>query len=114
MKTLALIVSVATGFALSGCGSSSKPPAQGPPGQGPPSTEPPHGGTVTFTAPTTTTIAKPQTGAIMRCTNHGIAAGAVVPPPGHGVGGSADGTSSSAEIKLTRHSDGSLVVSCTR
>jgi hypothetical protein len=69
---------------------------------------------VTFIAPTTTTIANPQTGATMRCVNHGVAAGAKVPAPGHGVAGFADGTSSSATIDLTRNSDGSLVVSCTR
>jgi hypothetical protein len=114
MRTVALIVTTAASLALSGCGSGSKPPSPGPPGHGPPSQEPPHAGTVTFTAPTTTTIAKPQTGTIVRCTSHGVAAGAVVPAPGHGVSGSADGTSSSATIELTRKNDGSLVVSCTR
>jgi hypothetical protein len=34
--------------------------------------------------------------------------------PGHGVTGSADGTSSSATIALKRKRDGSLVVSCSR
>jgi hypothetical protein len=114
MKTVALIMIAVAGIAASGCGSGSKVPSVRPPGQGPPSQEPPHGGTVTFTAPTTTTIANPQTGATMRCVSHGIGAGAVVPAPGHGVSGSADGTSSSATIDLKRRNDGSLVVSCTR
>jgi hypothetical protein len=113
MKTVAMILAMA-GFALGGCGSGSKLPPARPPGQGPPSNEPPHSGVVTFTAPTTTTIANPQAGATMRCTSHGVTAGAIVPAPGHGVSGSADGTSSAATIVLTRKSDGSLVVSCTR
>jgi hypothetical protein len=101
------------GIALSGCGSGSKVPSVSLPGQGPPSQEPPHqGGAVTFIAPTTTTIAHPQTGAIMRCVSHGVAAGAHVPAPGHGVTGSADGKTSSATLILTRKNDGSLVVSC--
>lgn len=70
-------------------------------------------GTLTFTAPTTTTIANPQTGSDMRCTYHRVAAGAKVPAAGHGVSGSADGKSASATLNLTRKSDGSLVVSCT-
>jgi hypothetical protein len=114
MKTVALIIAASAGFALSGCGSGSKLPSQGPPGHGPPSQEPPHGGTVTFTVPTTTTIAKPRTGATVRCTSHEVATGALVPAPGHAVSGSADGTSSSATIELTRKNNGSLVVSCTR
>ncbi len=68
---------------------------------------------MTFTAPTTTTIAKPTTGQAMRCAHRGIAAGAYVPSAGHGVSGSADGKSASATLNLTRNSDGSLVVSCT-
>ena len=125
MKAVALIVIAVAGIALSGCGSGSKvpsvslpgqrPPGQGPPGHGPPSQEPPHqGGAVTFIAPTTTTIANPQTGATMRCVSHGVAAGAHVPAPGHGVTGFADGKTSSAALSLTRKNDGALVVSCTR
>jgi hypothetical protein len=114
MKTAALIIAVAAALALGGCGSSSKPLSETTAGHGPPSQEPPHAGTVTFTAPTTTTIAKPQTGTTVRCTSHGLTTGAIVPAPGHGVTGSADGTSSSAIIELSRRSDGSLVVSCTR
>lgn len=125
MKTVALIVAVG-GLALAGCGAGSRapshghrPPApgtstQGAPGEGPPAQEPPHqGGAAAFVAPTTTTIANSRTGATMRCVNHGIAAGAKVPPPGQDVTDSVDGTSSSATIDLTRKSDGSLVVSCT-
>jgi hypothetical protein len=80
---------------------------------------PPHGpierggAVITFTAPTTTTIANPMTGQAMRCTYHGVAAGAHVPAAGHGVAGTADGKSASAILNLTRHSDGSLAVSCT-
>jgi hypothetical protein len=69
--------------------------------------------TSTFTAPTTVTVERAQTGATMRCANHGIAAGALVPAPGNGVSGSADGASHSATLTLTRKSDGSLVVSCS-
>lgn len=68
---------------------------------------------MTFTAPTTTTIATATTGQATRCTHHGISAGAYVPSPGHGVSGSADGESASATLNLTRKSDGSLSVSCT-
>ena len=64
-----------------------------------------------FTAPTTTTIASPTTGQAMRCTYHGVSAGAYVPSAGHGVAGSADGTKASATLNLTRNNDGSLVVS---
>jgi hypothetical protein len=67
---------------------------------------------MTFTAPTITTIENATTGQAMRCTYHGISAGAEVPSPGQGVGGSADGTSASATLSLTRKSDGSLAVSC--
>ena len=67
---------------------------------------------MTFTSPTTTTIANPIEGQAMRCTNHGISSGAYVPTVGHGVSGSADGTKASATLTLTRHSDGSLSVSC--
>ena len=67
---------------------------------------------MTFTAPTTTTMANPQTGQAMRCTNHGIAASAYVPAAGHGVANTADGTSASVILNLTRNTDGSLVVSC--
>jgi hypothetical protein len=90
------LIAAASGLVLAGCGESSK-----------------QLGTLTFTAPTTTTIANPQTGADMRCTDHGVSVGAKVPSAGHGVGGSADGESASATLNLTRNSDGWLVVSCT-
>jgi hypothetical protein len=51
--------------------------------------------------------------AAMRCTYHGVSAGAAVPSAGYGVAGSADGKSASATLNLTRKRDGSLVVSCT-
>ena len=104
MKKTALLITAVTGLALAGCGGGTKIAVSGPPTQA---------GAVTFTAPTTTTIAKPQTGADMRCTYQGVAAGAKVPTAGHGVSGSADGKSASATLNLTRKSDGSLVVSCT-
>jgi hypothetical protein len=68
---------------------------------------------MTFTAPTTTTIANPQRGQAVRCSYHGVTAGAYVPAPGHGVAGSADGTKASATLNLTRNSAGSLTVACT-
>jgi hypothetical protein len=68
---------------------------------------------MTFTSPTTTTIANPTTGQAMRCINHGISAGAYVPSSGHGVANTADGVKASAILNLTRHSDGSLTVACT-
>ena len=68
---------------------------------------------IAFTAPTTATIANPTTGQAMRCAYHGIAAAAYVPSAGHGVSSAADGRSASAILSLTRHSDGSLAVSCT-
>jgi hypothetical protein len=104
MKSRVLLITAVAGLVLAGCGGAAKVPSQGPPHQA---------GTVTFTAPTTTTIAKPQTGAAMRCTYHGVSAGAAVPSAGHGVGGAADGKSASATLTLTRNHDGSLVVSCT-
>ncbi|HZT84353.1 MAG TPA: hypothetical protein VE984_02890 [Gaiellaceae bacterium] len=105
MKATALILTAAAGLALAGCGSGEKVPSRGPAKRGALIT--------TFTAPTTTTITNPQTGAALRCTNHGIAAGAHVPSAGHGVSGSADGKSASATLDLTRGKDGLLVVSCT-
>ena len=48
----------------------------------------------------------------MRCTNHGISAGAYVPAAGHGVSGAADGTKGGAILTLTRDSAGALTVSC--
>jgi len=65
-----------------------------------------------FTAPTTTTIADPQTGQAVRCTYLGISASAYVPEAGHGVADSVDGTKASITLNLRRDSDGSLVVSC--
>jgi hypothetical protein len=64
------------------------------------------------TAPTTTTIPSPASGAVVRCTNHGTTAQAKVPAPGAGIGEDADGTNSSAELQLTRNASGVLVVSC--
>ena len=102
MKSAALTIAAAAGLFLAGCASAAK---THPPG--------PHEGAIVFTAPTTTTIANPRTGQRMVCDNHGVAPGAHVPPPGHGVAGAADGKSASAIINLTRHKDGTLVVSCT-
>jgi hypothetical protein len=104
MKATALILTVLAGFLLVGCGAGAKVPSHGPPERG--------GAVLTFTAPTTTTIANPQTGQAVRCTHHGVAAGAYGPSAGHGVGGAADGKSASATLNLTRNEDGSLAVSC--
>jgi hypothetical protein len=106
MKTTALIVTAMAGLAVAGCGAGAKVTSQrGPHHRG--------GPIMTFTAPTTTTIANPTTGQAMRCTNHGISSGAYVPSAGHGVSGAADGTKGGAILTLTRHTDGSLKVSCT-
>ena len=102
MRATALIVTAGAGLALAACGSGAK---QAAPKRGPQ--------ILTFTAPTTTTIADPTTGQAMRCTYHGVSAGAYVPSPGHGVSGSADGTKASATLNLTRDSDGPLTVSCS-
>jgi hypothetical protein len=96
-----LIATAVAGLALAGCGGGAK---RSTPGPAPP---------MTFSAPTTTTIANPQTGQAMWCSNHGVRAGAHVPSAGQGVAGSADGTKASATLNLTRNGDGSLVVSCT-
>lgn len=66
----------------------------------------------TFTAPTTTTFATAKTGATIRCTKGRVHPTAKVPSPGHGTAIFADGERSSASLQLTRHRDGSLVVSC--
>jgi hypothetical protein len=109
MRTAALTVLAVAGFGLAACGSGAKPTAT----YYTTPLETTQGGTaLTLTSPTTVTVASAQTGATVRCTNHGVAAGAKVPSPGHGVSGSADGTSASATLDLTRDSDGSLVASC--
>ena len=100
MKTTALLITAVAGLVLAGCGGGAKDSTPGPPAP------------MTFTAPTTTTIADPQRGQAMRCSYHGVTAGAYVPSTGHGVSGSADGKSASVTLNLTRHSDGSLAVSC--
>ena len=68
-------------------------------------------GSLSVTGPTVTTVESIKTGALVRCNGN---VGAKVPPPGHGVSGSADGSSPalSSEIDLKRLQDGSLVVSC--
>lgn len=68
-------------------------------------------GSTSVTGPTVTTVKRAKTGALIRCNG---SVGARVPPPGHGVSGSADGSSPalSAEIGLKRLQDGSLVISC--
>jgi hypothetical protein len=94
---LVLTALAAAGFALAACGSGAKRTA-GP-------------GALTFTGSITTTIADVQTGDDVRCR---AGTGASVPAPGHGVSAIGDGTSlaSSADLELTRRSDGSLVVIC--
>ena len=105
MKTAAVLITAVAGLGLAGCGGCTKAVSHGPPERG--------GLAITFTAPTTTTITNAPTGQAIRCTYHGVASGASVPSPGHGVSGAADGKSASAILNLTRHSDGSLAVSCT-
>jgi hypothetical protein len=105
MKTTALIITAVAGLALAACGAGAKVTSHGPPQRG--------RRVISFTAPTTTTIANPTTGQAMRCIYHGIAASAYLPSAGHGVADTADGKSASAILDLTRHDDGSLAVSCT-
>lgn len=68
-------------------------------------------GSMSVTGPTVTTVPNVKTGALIRCNG---SVGARVPPPGHGVTGSADSSSPalSSEIDLKRLVDGSLVISC--
>jgi hypothetical protein len=68
-------------------------------------------GSMSLTGPTVTTVKSVKTGALIRCDG---SVGAKVPPPGHGVSGSANGSSPalSPEIELKRLQDGSLVISC--
>ncbi|HEX5174779.1 MAG TPA: hypothetical protein VFV91_11625 [Gaiellaceae bacterium] len=100
MKATALVITATAGLALAACGGGAKNSTPGP--RAP----------MTFTAPTTTTIANPMEGQAMRCTNHGISSGARVPSAGRGVSGAADGTKASAILTLTRNSAGVLTVTC--
>lgn len=92
MKAILALALVAVGFAA-GCGSGKVR------------------GSMSITGPTVTTVESVKTGAVIRCNG---SVGAKVPPPGHGVSGSADGSSPalSSEIDLKRLQDGSLVISC--
>lgn len=76
--------------AAAGCGSGTK-------------TEP-----LIFTKRTSTTIANPKTGVLVRCQK----VSAKVPAEGAGVAITGDGTSSSPELQLTRLPDNSLLISC--
>ena len=65
-------------------------------------------GSLTFTTKTTTTLADPTTGEVVRChTLH-----AKIPPQGESIAVSGTGASASAKLALTRTSGGSLIVSC--
>ena len=65
-------------------------------------------GSLTFSTRTTTMLANPTTGELVRChTLH-----AQIPPQGEGLTISGTGTSSGAKLQLTRTSDGSLIISC--
>ena len=68
-------------------------------------------GSMSVTGPTVTTVNSVKTGALIRCNG---SVGAKVPPPGHGVSGSAGAASPalSSEIDLKRLQDGALVISC--
>lgn len=91
--TLPLLVALIAGL-MAGCGSSTTL------------------GSVTVTAPTTTTIAHVKTDASIRCKVKGTAVGAKAPSPGHQVTASSDGRSPTT-LQLSRRHDGSLIVSCT-
>ena len=92
MKTILALALVAVGLAA-GCGSAKV------------------FGSMSVTGPTVTTVESVKTGALIRCNG---SVGARVPPPGHGVSGSANASSPalSSEIDLKRLQDGSLVISC--
>ena len=68
-------------------------------------------GSMSVTGPTVTTVKSVKTGPLIRCNG---SVGAKVPATGHGVSGSAGGSSPalSSEIALERLQDGSLVISC--
>ena len=68
-------------------------------------------GSMSVTGPTVTTVKSVKTGPLIRCNG---SVGAKVPATGHGVSGSAGGSSPalSSEIDLERLQDGSLVISC--
>src|SRR5215472_3545395 len=71
---------------------------------------------ITFTRPAKATIWAVKTDTRVRC-QAGPAANAVgitvvVPQPGRGTGGAADGNGGSAEIQLTHQQDGAITVSC--
>ena len=68
-------------------------------------------GSMSVTGPTVTTVKAVKTGALIHCNG---SVGAKVPPPGHAVSGSANGSSPalSSEIDLKRLQNGSLVISC--
>jgi hypothetical protein len=68
-------------------------------------------GSMSVTGPTVTTVKSVKTGPSIRCNG---SVGAKVPATGHGVSGSAGGSSPalSSEIDLERLQDGSLVISC--
>ena len=87
---LCLVGLVALGLVVAGCGSGKKV------------------GSLSFTAPTTTTVSNVNTGTSVRCQH----AGAEVPAPGKGVAASSDWGSGAAQLQLTRRQDGTLLVSC--
>jgi len=88
--TPALVLLAAFGFVVTGCGAGQKV------------------GSLSFTPPTTTTVANVKTGALVRCQK----AGATIPAPGKGVAGSSDWGSGATQLQLTRRQDGTLLVSC--
>jgi hypothetical protein len=65
-------------------------------------------GSLTFTTRTTTTLASPTTGELVRC--HTLKA--KIPPPGEGMTVWGRGASAGARLQLTRTSGGSLIISC--
>ena len=95
MRNVLVLLICAGGFALAGCG----------------------GAHITvITGPTTTTIAQPTTGAIIRCKAFGTRLRAKVPAAGEvkkGVEGYV-GAPGRISLALIRRPDGSVVASCTR
>jgi hypothetical protein len=95
-NVVAVLLIGASGFALAACG----------------------GAHITvITGPTTTTIAHPTTGHIIRCKANGSRLRAKIPASGEvkkGIEGSTGGSTGPISLALIRRPDGSVVVSCTR
>jgi hypothetical protein len=73
------------------------------------------GGGREFRSPTTVTLSAKSvhTGETITCKNGGVSARAQIPARAHGTATWADGIQASAEVRLTRRADGTLVVVCS-